>query len=112
MKIDWKKPFVADLDAAANFDQLKDYLVNCCGGLDLYYKGETYCFLRGWTNDPEYINKPYCYKEEQNEKVYIYNTFEDSLFFKFEDGTTFYEFLTGEKPEGPEPTPEIVLNEN
>ena len=112
MKIDWKKPFIISLCTAENFAQLRDYLMNCVGAIDLEYKGETYCFLRGWSNEPQYLNKPYSYKEETsgNEKIYIYDTFEDSLYFKFDDGVTLYEFLTGEKPEGPEPTPEIILS--
>lgn len=113
MKIDWHKTFKTPMiGVAEDFEELKDYIMHSLP-LDVYYKGGTYCFLCGWSNEPQYLNKPYSYKEEVsgNEKIYIYDTFEDSLYFKFDDGVTLYEFLTGEKPEGPEPTPEIIITE-
>lgn len=95
--IDYNKEFIIDF-IEITFKDLEEYM-HKVGRLDVYINNKTYCFYSEWENRKirfyAFEDIPGLNYEDYN----FYDTFEEMLLFKFSDGKTFFELLTGEKPQ-------------
>lgn len=101
-KVDLKKEFKKKLSIADNMEELIDYFVNWHAPITIYYKEdeedeEEYFFSHCLTNGKSII-LVYDEDDPSGDPFMELEDFEEMLMFKFKDGLTLFEYLTGDKP--------------